>query len=62
MSANGRARTSHLKVVEALSDLYQLLEEYAPRWYTEAHRRKAQAALFSKKKSNRKFKQRRIAA
>jgi hypothetical protein len=49
MFANGRARTSHLKVVEALSDLYQLLEEYAPKWYTEEHRRKAQTALFPKK-------------
>lgn len=32
-------------LVEALSDLYHLLEEYAPAWYTEEHHNKAEIAL-----------------
>jgi hypothetical protein len=34
-----------LKVREALKMLYDLLEEYAPAWYTEEHHDKAEAAL-----------------
>jgi len=34
-----------LKLREALKLLYDLLEEYAPLWYTEEHRDKAEAAL-----------------
>jgi hypothetical protein len=30
---------------EALVELYDLLEEYAPRWYTESHRARALAAI-----------------
>jgi hypothetical protein len=30
---------------EALVDLFDLLEEYAPRWYTESHRARALAAI-----------------
>ena len=33
------------KFAEALSDLYNLLEQYAPTWYTQAHREKARATL-----------------
>jgi hypothetical protein len=47
--ANSRGRTSQPRVLAALSDLYQLLVEFAPPWFTEEHRRKAQAALFPKK-------------
>jgi hypothetical protein len=36
-----------LKLREALKMLYDLLEEYAPLWYTEELRDKAQAALRS---------------
>jgi len=32
-------------LIEALSDLHNLLEEYAPAWYTEEHHRKAESAL-----------------
>ncbi len=32
-------------LIEALSDLHSLLEEYAPAWYTEEHHRKAESAL-----------------
>ena len=34
-----------LKLREALQILDDLLEEYAPAWYTEAHHDKAEAAL-----------------
>lgn len=30
---------------EALSDLFWLLEEYSPTWYSEEHHRRAAAAL-----------------
>jgi hypothetical protein len=43
-------RTSQPRVLTALLDLYQLLEDYGPQWYTEEHRRKAQTALFPEKK------------
>lgn len=33
------------RLIEALSDLHNLLEEYAPSWYTEEHHRKAASAL-----------------
>jgi hypothetical protein len=32
-------------LIEALSDLHNLLEQYAPAWYTEEHHRKAESAL-----------------
>jgi hypothetical protein len=34
-----------LKLREALKTMYDLLEEYAPSWYTEEHHEKAEAAL-----------------
>ena len=34
-----------LKLREALKMLYDLLEDYAPPWYTEEYHAKAQAAL-----------------
>ena len=46
-AVSNRTQTNSLRLVEALSDLYQLLEEYAPSWYTEEHREKAEAALYS---------------
>lgn len=36
-------------LIEALSDLHSLLEEYAPAWYTEEHHRKAELALRSRR-------------
>ncbi|HEY1263158.1 MAG TPA: hypothetical protein VGF06_06525 [Terriglobales bacterium] len=33
------------QLAEALHNLYDLLEEYAPAWYTQEHREKAEAAL-----------------
>ena len=35
------------KAQEALKMLHDLLEEYAPSWYTEEHHDKAEAALAS---------------
>ena len=43
--ATDRGSNNSLRLREALSDLYRLLEEYAPSWYTEEYREKAQAAL-----------------
>jgi len=37
--------THPLFVIEALADLYHLLENYAPSWYRKEHREKAAAAL-----------------
>ena len=38
-----------LELREALTMLYDLLEAYAPMWYSEEHRNKAEAALRSAK-------------
>jgi len=38
------------RLVQALSELRNLLEEYAPSWYTEKHHRKTESALHPKKK------------
>ncbi|HKV79409.1 MAG TPA: hypothetical protein VJP02_14775 [Candidatus Sulfotelmatobacter sp.] len=46
---NGKP-TDRALLVEALSELRNLLEEYAPSWYTEKHHRKAESALHPKKK------------
>lgn len=48
---NGRAQTGSKGMLEALSALYQLLEEYSPCWYTEELREKAQTALYCAKTS-----------
>jgi hypothetical protein len=42
--------TERTRLVEALSELRNLLEEYAPSWYTEKHHRKTESALHPKKK------------
>lgn len=34
------------QLAEALSDLHDLLEEYAPSWYTQEHHEKAVLALY----------------
>ena len=38
-------KSERTRLIEALSDLHNLLEEYAPAWYTEEHHRKAESAL-----------------
>jgi hypothetical protein len=34
---------------EVLEELFQLLEDYAPAWYTEAHHNRAVAALLGRR-------------
>lgn len=41
--------TERARLIEALSDLHDLLEQYAPSWYTEEHHLKAESALQSAK-------------
>lgn len=43
-----------LRLFDALRDLYELLEEFAPSWYNEQHHEKAAAALEMKGRSRRK--------
>ena len=43
-------RKDRKKLVEALQTLSYLLEEYAPTWYSEGHRKLAAAALSASKK------------
>jgi hypothetical protein len=38
------------RLVDILSELRNLLEEYSPSWYTEEHHRKVESALHSSKK------------
>ena len=38
------------RLVEVLSELHDLLEEYSPMWYTEEHHRRIQAVLYIRKK------------
>lgn len=38
------------RLVDALSQLHDLLEEYAPSWYTEQHHEQVTAALDAEKK------------
>jgi hypothetical protein len=35
---------------EVLEELFELLEEYAPTWYTEEHHNRAMAALFARER------------
>jgi hypothetical protein len=39
------ANTQPLTAKEALAELIELLEDYAPSWYTEEHHKRALAAL-----------------
>jgi len=38
----------HKRLVEALSELRNLVEEYSPSWYTKEHHRRVEIALHSK--------------
>jgi len=44
-----RPETTQLE--DALLELYNLLEEYAPSWYTEEHHNRAESALRSLRRS-----------
>jgi hypothetical protein len=47
----GNPADSQQKLVRALQMLFDLLEDYAPRWYTEEHHNYACDALASAKRS-----------
>ena len=47
---HNRFTPERARLAEALSELHNLLEEYAPAWYTEEHHRKAEVALQSSEK------------
>lgn len=38
-------KSERSRLIEALADLHNLLEEYSPAWYTEQHHRRAESAL-----------------
>jgi len=38
------------RLVEVLSELHELLEDYSPTWYTEEHHLRLESALHAKKK------------
>ena len=40
------AQLDRTGLIDALSELYDLLEKYAPAWYTQAHHAKAESALY----------------
>jgi hypothetical protein len=42
---SNRSRQEQEEVLDALKMLFDLLEEYAPAWYTEEHHRQALSAL-----------------
>ena len=39
------AKVQLAQATDALAELYQLLEDYAPAWYSEHHHKKAETAL-----------------
>ena len=39
------AKVQLAQATDALAELYQLLEDYAPTWYSEHHHKKAETAL-----------------
>jgi len=49
-----RLRENQKKLVKALHHLFNLLERYAPSWYTEEHHDTASAALSATLDTNRK--------
>jgi hypothetical protein len=44
-SESGRVGQEQKQILDALKMLFDLLEEYAPSWYTEEHHRQALSAL-----------------
>lgn len=46
MSRTSNAQLDPQQLAEALSDLHDLLEEYAPSWYTHEYHEKAVLALY----------------
>jgi len=44
------SESKHLR--EVLSELQDLLEDYAPTWYTEEHHRRVESALHARKRKH----------
>ncbi len=49
-SAENCGDTERAQLIDALSDLHNLLEDFSPTWYTQRFRDKAESALHVKKK------------
>jgi hypothetical protein len=47
----GKQHENEAELIEALKMLFDLLEEYAPTWYTEEHHDRAASALGCKRRS-----------
>jgi hypothetical protein len=50
LNFNSTAELEPARLVHALSELHDLLEAYAPSWYTEEHHEKVMAALRPQRK------------
>jgi hypothetical protein len=50
LSYKSEAELDRARLVGVLSELQDLLEQYAPTWYTEEHHEKAMAALHPQSK------------
>ena len=46
-ASGSEAERQRSRLVDALSDLHDLLEQYGPAWYTEEHHEKAELALLA---------------
>lgn len=49
-SVNDSETPERKRLVEVLSELRNLLEDYSPSWYTEEHHRRVELALHTRKK------------
>ena len=49
-ASEGKIPSPRKHLVEVLSELRDLLEDYAPAWYTEDYHRKVESVLCSRKK------------
>ena len=47
---NKETSSERARLIEALTELHNLLEEYSPSWYTQEHHRKVESALHPNKK------------
>lgn len=49
-SSQNRHETEHAHLIDVLSELYNLLEDFSPAWYTETYRLRAESALHVKQR------------
>ncbi len=50
LNYQSEAELDRARLVEALAELHNLLEEYAPTWYTQEHHEKAMSALQARRR------------